>query len=132
MKKIVLLLAVVFIVTIGCEKDDITPVDNYTRADYVGMWSCTEVPLAKNQYFVCEIKIDVNSEENIKLVNFANLTGTAFAIVSGKNVILPKQTIYGNTIEGYGTMQNKNYITWRYYVKDNTDSASYNTNFNRK
>jgi len=132
MKKFVLLISMLMLVTIGCEKDDFAPIDTLTRADYVGLWSCTEVPLAKNQYFDCEIKIDNVSEDNIKLINFANLSGTAFAIVSGKNVVLPKQTINGNTIEGYGTMQNKNYITWRYYVKDNTDSASYNTNFNRK
>lgn len=132
MKKVVFLMVIAFFVVISCEKDDILPVDTFTRDDYVGMWSCTEVPLAKNQYFDCEIKIDNNNESNIKLTNFANLSGTAFAIVSGKNVVLPKQTINGNTIEGYGTMQNKNYITWRYYVKDNTDSASYNTNFNRK
>jgi|DewCreStandDraft_4_1066084.scaffolds.fasta_scaffold38674_4 hypothetical protein len=132
MKKVVFLMVIAIFVVISCEKDDILPVDTFTRADYVGLWSCTEVPLAKNQYFDCEIKIDNNNESNIKLTNFANLSGTAFAIVSGKNVVLPKQTINGNTIEGYGTMQNKNYITWRYYVKDNTDSASYNTNFNRK
>ena len=117
-----------------CKKDDnnTTPIDTITRADYVGSWSCTEVPVAKNLNFDCSISIDNSTTSNIKIANFANLNGSAFAIVSVKSVTLPKQTISGNTVEGYGSMENKNFITWHYYVKDNTDSLAYNTTFNRK
>jgi hypothetical protein len=130
-KNKVLGLSIIAIVLVSCEKDN-TVIDTTTRNDYVGSWTCTETPVAKNLYFDCIITIDANTDDNIKLQNFASLNATAFAIVSGKSVILPKQTLNGNTIEGYGTMNNKDYISWSYYVKDNTDSVMYNTNFNRK
>ena len=128
----------------ACKKDDtntgsynpINPNDsNYvdsTRIDYVGLWDCTEVPVAKNQYFDCTILIDSTSGNKIKIKNFANLNATVIARVNNKSVILSKQTISGNTVEGYGNMENKDFITWHYYVKDNTDSMAYNTTFNRK
>lgn len=118
----------------ACKKDDTptTPTETITRADYVGSWSCTEVPLAKNLNFDCSIFIDATTTSNIRISNFASLNDTAFAIVNGKSVILPKQTYSGNTIEGYGNMENKNFINWHYYVKNNTDSSAYNTTFNRK
>ncbi|MEI6696172.1 MAG: hypothetical protein WCO13_08895 [Bacteroidota bacterium] len=117
----------------ACKKDDTTTsTETFTRADYVGSWACTETPVAKILNFDCTITTDANTETNINISNFANLHGTAFAIVSGKNLVLPKQTFSGNTFEGYGTMENKNFITWHYYVKDNTDSLVYNTTFNRK
>ncbi len=129
-KKAILLSVIIFSLS-SCEKEILNPTTT-TRADYTGLWSCTEVPVAKNLYFDCEITIDANTEDNIKIKNFASLNATAFAIVNGKSIILPKQTLNGNTIEGYGTMVNKDYVTWSYYVKDNTDSTMYNTNFNRK
>ncbi|MFZ4400836.1 MAG: hypothetical protein ACOYO1_12440 [Bacteroidales bacterium] len=103
-----------------------------TRNDYVGSWACTEIPVAKNLNFDCTISIDANTETNIKIANFANLNSNAYAIVSAKSVILPKQILSGNTVEGYATMENINFIRWHYYVKDNTDSMAYNTTFNRK
>jgi hypothetical protein len=131
-KKLLLGLFIIAVIT-SCKKDNTTtPTDSITRTDYVGLWACTEVPQAKNQNFDCTITIDATIAENIKISNFANLNNTAFVIVNGKSVILPKQTYNGNTIEGYGTMENKNFITWHYYVKDNTDSLVYNTTFNRK
>jgi len=118
----------------ACKKDDTTPTPTETisRVDYVGSWSCTEVPVAKNLNFDCSISIDNNTTTNIKIANFANLNGSAFAIVNMKSIVLPKQTISGNTVEGYGSMENRNFITWHYYVKDNTDSLTYNATFNRK
>ncbi len=118
----------------ACTKDDtITPVETIKRTDYVGSWACTEVPVAKNLNFDCIISLDPSTESNIKISNFASLNSNAFAIVNGKSLILPRQTINNNTVEGYGTMDNnKNFITWNYYVVDNTDSTVYNTTFNRK
>lgn len=131
-KKLLALLLVAFAL-ISCEKDDNNVNTTTTRADYVGSWTCSETPVAKTLYYDCVISVDANTTDNIKLQNFAGLNLTAFAIVNGKSVILPKQTISGNTIEGYGTMENTNYITWQYYVKTgNSDSIMYNTNFNRK
>jgi len=117
---------------ISCEKIDDNNNPTFSRDDYIGSWSCTEIPQTKNLYFDCLISADANVSDNIKIQNFASLNSTAFAIVNGKSVVLPKQVLNGNTIEGYGTMENKNYIRWSYYVKDNTDSVMYNTNFNRK
>ena len=133
-KLVIILFSFAFaVILIACEKEENNNNEVFTRSDYVGIWSCTETPVAKNLYFDCEIVVDTNTSDNIKLKNFAGLNLTAFAIVSGKSVILPKQTISNNTIEGFGTMQNKNYITWQYYVKEgNSDSSMYNTNFNRK
>jgi hypothetical protein len=117
----------------ACKKDETTtPVETISRTDYVGSWSCTEIPQAKNQNFDCTITLDATNTTKIKISNFANLNGTATAIVNANIVSLPKQSISGNTIEGNGTMENKNFITWNYYVKDNTDSLVYNTTFNRK
>ncbi len=118
----------------ACKKDETTstPTETTTRNDYVGSWECTEIPAAKDQYFDCTIYIDATTGSNIKIANFANLHDTAFAIVNGKSVILPKQTFSGNTFEGYGNFVNEDYLTWHYYVKDNTDSSAYNTSFNRK
>ncbi len=124
---------VVFTSFSACKKDNTTTTsETITRTDYVGSWACTETPAAKILNFDCTITADANTETNINISNFANLHGTAFAIVSGKSVVLPKQTFSGNTFEGYGTMENKNFISWHYYVKDNTDSLVYNTTFNRK
>ena len=117
----------------GCKKDETTtPVETFTRTDYIGNWACTEVPLAKKLNFDCTISLDAASTDHIKISNFANLNGDAVAAVNGNIVSLPKQTINGNTVEGSGKMENKNFITWQYYVKDNTDSLVYNTTFNRK
>ncbi|MCX6232478.1 MAG: hypothetical protein NTZ33_13155 [Bacteroidetes bacterium] len=135
MKTTRILIATLFIIISfsGCKKDDSTiPSATITRNDYVGNWSCVEVPQAKNQNFDCTISLDALIADNIKISNFANLQGTAYAVVTGKNLVIPKQTINNNTFEGYGTMNNTNYITMHYYVKDNVDSLVYNTNLNRK
>ncbi len=135
-KNIVIIGLIVITNIVACKKDDTTPTTpstGITRNDYFGSWSCTEIPVAKNQYFDCTISADANVINNIKITNFANLNGTAFAIVNGKSVVLPVQTISNNTFEGYGTLDNsKNLITWHYYVKTNTDSTVCNTTFNRK
>jgi len=129
--QIILFLAL-FSGLISCTKDDtILPAETISRIDYIGTWTCVELPQTKNQNFDCIISIDANTENNIKISNFANLHGSAFAIVNGKNAILPRQTISGNTFEGYGNFENKNLINWHYYIKDNTDSLIYNTTFNR-
>jgi uncharacterized protein (TIGR02145 family) len=114
--------------SVRCIKEDTTTIN---RIDYIGNWDCIEIPEAKNMNFTCTITLDSNTQTNIKILNFANLNSTVFAIVNGNSLIVPKQTLVGNTIEGNGTMQNKNYITWNYYIKDNTDSITYNTTFIR-
>ena len=116
----------------SCKKDDSTQPTNFTRDDYVGSWDGTEVPVVKNQTFICDISADPNVSSNIKMVKFANIAGTAYAVVSGANITIPKQTVGINIIEGYGTMQNKSYITWHYYVNDGADSLVYNTTFNKR
>lgn len=118
---------------ISCEQIEKNEDITVTRNDYIGSWTCTEVPLSKIMYFDCEISIDANSDNKIKIQNFAGLNQTAFVKVNGKSLILDKQTLNGNTIEGIGNYVNNNYITWQYYVKvGNSDSSMYNTNFNRK
>ena len=119
---------------VACKKDDDTTQTDtaINRTNYVGTWSCTETQATK-LYFDCTISLDATTASNIKITNFANLHETAFAIINGNSVILPKQTFSNNTFEGFGSMDNsKNLITWHYYVKDNTDSLVYNTTFNRK
>jgi hypothetical protein len=132
--KLIFILGIILITCISsCKKDESTiPSETFTRNDYVGSWSCVEVQQVKGQNFDCIISLDAVVAENIKISNFANLQGTAFAVVSGKNLVIPKQTINNNTFEGYGSMSNINFITFHYYVKDNVDSVVYNTTFNRK
>ena len=132
--KIFIAAILVIISVSGCKKDDsiIPSSTTFTRNDYVGNWSCVEVPAAKNQNFDCTISLDALIAENIKISNFANLNGTAYAVVTGNNLVIPKQTINNNTFEGYGSMSNTNLISLHYYVKDNVDSLVYNTNMNRK
>ncbi len=128
-----LFLIIFAFVIISCEKTDNNQDITITRNDYVGTWTCTEVPITKAIYFDCDISIDENSEDKIKIQNFAGLNQIAYVKVNGKSLILPKQTLNGNTIEGIGNYVNKDYITWQYYVKiGNSDSSMYNTNFNRK
>ena len=130
-KSLVLLLIATTV--ISCEQIEKNEDITVSRNDYVGSWTCTEVPLSKIMYFDCEISIDANSDNKIKIQNFAGLNQTAFVKVNGKSLILDKQTLNGNTIEGIGNYVNNNYITWQYYVKvGNSDSSMYNTNFNRK
>ncbi len=120
----------------SCTKDDTinnNPItDSFVRDDYVASWDGTEVPAVKNQTFICNISANPNVSSNIFMYKFANIAGAAYAIVSGSNVTIPRQTINGNTIEGYGKMQNKSYITWHYYVNDGSDSIVYNTTFNKR
>lgn len=128
-----LLLIIFSFAIISCEKIDNNQEVTITRNDYIGFWTVTEVPISKTMYFDCEISIDGNSEDKIKIQNFAGLNQIAYVKVNGKSLILPKQTLNGNTIEGVGNYVNKDYITWQYYVKvGNSDSSMYNTNFNRK
>ena len=116
----------------ACQKDSIVPTETFVRTDFIGSWDGTEVPAVKNQTFICDITADANVSTNIRMYKFANIAGTAYAVTSGGNITIPKQTINGNTIEGYGTMQNKSYITWHYYVNDGADSIVYNTTFNKR
>lgn len=130
-KSLVLLLIATAV--ISCEEIEKNEDITVSRNDYVGSWNCTEVPISKTMYFECEISIEANSDNKIKIQNFAGLNQTAFVKVNGKSLILDKQTLNGNTIEGIGNYVNNNYITWQYYVKvGNSDSSMYNTNFNRK
>ena len=129
----IFVLLIITTLIISCEEIEKNQEITVTRNDYIGLWTCTEVPIAKTMYFDCEISIDGSSEDKIKIQNFAGLNQIATVKVNGKSLILPKQTLNGNTIEGFGSYVNKNYITWQYYVKvGNSDSSMYNTNFNRK
>ncbi len=129
---IIILFVLTTMVFYSCKKDNTVQDLTVTRNDYLGSWDGTEVPVAKNQTFICDISADPNVSSNIKMLKFANIAGTAYAVVSGTNVTIPKQTVGINTIEGYGTMQNKSYITWHYYVNDGADSLVYNTTFNKR
>ena len=115
----------------SCKKDDTTQTTVFTRDDYVGSWNGTEVPAAKNQYFICVISADPNVSTNVIMNKFANIAGNTYAVVNGANITIPRQTLSGNILEGYGTMQNKSYITFHYYVNNGTDSTTYNTTFNK-
>lgn len=129
----IFVLLIITTAIISCEEIENNQEITVTRNDYIGLWTCTEVPIAKTMYFDCEISIDGNSDDKIKIQNFAGLNQIATVKVNGKSLVLPKQTLNGNTIEGVGNYVNKNYITWQYYVKvGNSDSSMYNTNFNRK
>lgn len=133
--KNILILGLLIAMSIAaCKKDDdtTTPTETITRTDYVGSWSCTEVPIAKDFYFDCNISIDGVQGDTIKMKNFANLNNEiVIGIVSGKSIIIPKQVLI-NTVEGYGNMENKNFITWHYRVENNNDTTISNATFNRK
>ncbi len=116
----------------SCKKDDVTQPIVFTRDDYIGSWNGTEAPAAKNQYFICVISADPNVSTNVNMNKFANIAGNTYAVVTGANITIPRQTLSGNIIEGWGSMQNKSYITFHYYVNNGTDSVVYNTTFNKQ
>ena len=128
----IIVLIISLLIFNSCKKDEAIIPTSVSRDDYIGSWDGTEVPAAKNQTFICVITADSSIGTNIRMLKFANIAGTAYAIVSGANVTIPKQTVDNFTIEGFGTMQNKSYITWQYSISDGATSQKYNTTFNKR
>lgn len=102
-------LLLVISVSIGCEdvmQDD--PENETDRRDAItGTWQVSEYSETfKEQYFSVEIKKDDNSEADILMYNFFNLSPDLFvkATITESKLVIPEQEVDNNTFVGAGTI----------------------------
>ena len=101
----------------SCEEDPLNNSDD-PRDKYSGVWKCYETSeLFGDQTYQVEIYKDDLSDNKIIINNFSGLGYgfEAFAIVDGKNLDFPQQTIDNTMISGSGeVVDNYNTIEWTF------------------
>jgi len=102
MYKILSLLALVLVLQ-SCE---IEQDDNNSRADFLGVWTCNEIEgeLAPQTYAVEIYAIGLSN--SVGIIGLYN-QGSGFVLngeISGRNLLLPLQTVNGINIGGSGTI----------------------------
>ncbi|MPM14517.1 hypothetical protein SDC9_60881 [bioreactor metagenome] len=111
-------------ILVACQPDDDDDIPTTDpRADYQGIWLCSEVG---GQSYTVNISIDTTTQSQIKLFNFHHQGFEEFAkgIVTGTTVTLNPQTMCLGTvtIEGTATMQsNKTTMDFYYTVNNGVD-----------
>lgn len=88
---------------VQCEPGDIFPSDPTSKIS--GQWSCSE---DSELFGISTYQVTITRSGNVQeilLTGFYNLTGRSVrATVDGQEIIIPSQTVDGNTISGNGTI----------------------------
>jgi hypothetical protein len=122
---------VLIITSAGCNITDDDPGgSNPDYAErYLGTWHVYDTQQRLNYDVV--IERDGGSHDRIKLNNFADLGGTAYAMVSEHTVIINNQEINNYQFEGTGLYENSNKLSFTYKLSDGIDEELRNAVFTK-
>ena len=121
--KSIVLFAVISFVFDACQKDTMdNPATSTTDRDiFLGTWSTTSSGTIHGTLsFSMNITAGASSASQIKIENFdAEGSGTfVLANISGTSVSIQQQVINGDTIQGTGTYNNNNTLSFTYTFRD--------------
>lgn len=96
---------------ISCETDSNGMQEDDVRQEYAGTWLYVDTPIgggSKKDAATVRVEVDPNSDNGIRLYNFANLGNNAYALATisgsnGTNVSIESQEVAGFTVSGQGT-----------------------------
>jgi len=115
----------------GCEETNDIISDADPRDDFIGEWSCNEVPAKRNSYRV-NISYDDSNSSQVLLFNFGlfGQNASAYGIIAGNDVTVPLQEIQGDwSVDGQGELVDEETIEWTYTLDDGADRIDYIATF---
>lgn len=129
MKRLLLLLPVLFLLLASCEVtviEEPVPVVHDVRDHFLGYYDVEEYDVTSGSYteYTFDVSKSLNDPYTIFIGNFYGVGIEVVAEVDGYDVYIPEQTVDGFHIEGDGYLEG-NELILNYSVHDHLDSHSH-------
>lgn len=127
---------IISLLLISCDPDDSLLNNEDVRDDLTGNWLVTEnSSLLGFRTYEVDIFKDSENQSKINILNFYKMgaNDSAYATISTvetNTLTIPYQSISGNIIDGYGTLDGSE-INLIYYVDDGNDADTITANYSR-